>query len=75
MKLRMDRDSTSQAMLLLLQVDGSSANACSQKEHFTFHIVEENNKGVTTNHEEIDKFHTLIQGVANIILCIYPFLF
>lgn len=64
----MDRNSTSQAILLLLQVDGSGSNACSQKEHFTFHLVEENNKGVTTNHEEIDMFHKLIQGVVNIIL-------
>lgn len=40
----MDRDSTIQQ----LQVDESGAIACSQKEHFTFHIAEENNKGVTT---------------------------
>lgn len=44
----MDRDSTIQAILLLLQVDESGAIACSQKEQFTFHIAEENNKGVTT---------------------------
>lgn len=41
-----------------------------KKRHFTFHIVGENIKGVTTNYEEIDVFHMLTQGVVNIILCI-----
>lgn len=71
----MDSDSTSQAILLSLQVDGSGSNASSQKERFSFHIVEENNKGVTTNYEDIDMFRMLIQGILNIILCIWLFLF